>query len=87
MESNTNGLRIQPNCREKTSDIVADTCIIPKQPDNQSGGSKHIDCPTKEIVFGKVKKAFKNKVSLKFEDLIENEDYNRDLYFYYSLDK
>ena len=74
-----NTLKIKLVCRKP----VADTCIIPKQPDNQSGESKHISCPTKEIVFDKVKNTFKNKVSLKFEHL-KNQD---NLYFYYSLDK
>lgn len=75
-----NTLKIRKKCRNP----VADTCIKPKQSDNQLDINQFPPCPTKEIVFENVKKRiFEDKVSLEFRDFIKNKKYNWLLYFYY----
>lgn len=66
-----NGLRIKSDCREKSSNLVADTCIGLKESHKQPG--KYETCPNKDTNTQKILKSFwydeKNKTpSKKYDD-------------------
>lgn len=80
MESNTNGLRIKQECREKISDPVAKTCIGFKESHKQPG--KYETCPNKDTNTQKILESFSYKENNKTPSIEYKTFVNLNVYLY-----